>query len=365
MPNPNTIPWLHYQDIQIPDVAVRTEFENNILGGNFAEALQILRNNQNQLLGKSFIANTINVISSGILYLESKFNDNVLIFLSDLAAQYQNLINNFRRRGIWSATESYVPYNFVVYNDEIYLCIADSPVGTLPTDETYWLYLGLLGPKGAVGVDVNMQFDWNGATTYQPNDLVVYDNTLYVALKENINVIPGTDPTTWNIFLTSVDGYIVVGTTAPSAYVNNTVWFQTESDPLTATDVDTPILGQFFRWNENQAYWEPMYPNTFFSLVEYNTDTDAPPVKILDVNIETTEWVSASGQWTYSIDMSAYGIDLNTLWVLDILPGENITEAQYDIYNYITLSQLNNVITITYTESTRPTVALPIIIRAQ
>lgn len=365
MPNPNTIPWLHYQDIQIPDVEVRTEFENNILGGNFAEALQILRNNQNQLLGKAFIANTINVISSGILYLESKFNDNVLIFLSDLAAQYQNLINNFRRRGQWIATESYVPYNFVVYNNEIYLCIEDSPVGTLPTDETYWLYLGLLGPKGAIGVDVNMQFEWNGTTIYQPNDLVVYDNTLYVALKENINVIPGTDPTTWAVFLTSIEGYIVVGTTAPSAYVNNTVWFQTESDPLTATDVDTPILGQFFRWNENQTYWEPMYPNTFFSLVEYNADTDARPVKILDVNIEPAEWVSSNNQWTYDINMSTYGIDINMLWVLDILPGDNITEAQYEVYNYFELSQLNNVITIIYTEAARPTITVPITIRAQ
>ena len=65
MPNPNTIPWLHYQDIQIPDYNLQQLFMQYYKQGQHQEALSLLAGNSAQLKGKAFIASTINTIVSG------------------------------------------------------------------------------------------------------------------------------------------------------------------------------------------------------------------------------------------------------------------------------------------------------------
>ena len=263
MPNPNTLPSYHYQDIQIPDVSLQQQLQQYWATGQYSEALSLLSTNATQLQGKAFIADLINILSSGVLDLETRYNTAVPVFLSNLAAQYSTLISNFISQGTFSASVQYTPFNFVVYNSEVYMCISQPPIGTLPTDTTYWLYLGLRGEQGAPGIDVNMRYTWNNTNTYNPNDLVVYGTNIYVALVQNTGVTPGSDSNTWGIFIATAPGQINVGTAAPSKYVQNTVWFQTQVDPLTQT-TNTPLVGQFYRYNTDISDWEEMYPNVLF-----------------------------------------------------------------------------------------------------
>lgn len=353
MPNPNTIPWLHYQDIQIPDVTLQQQFKQYVLGGQYNQALALLTTNEQQLQGKAYIANTINTIASGILDLESRFNNGVTLFLSDLATQYNDLIINMKKAGTWNANTQYVPYNFVIYNQQIYMCLIEPPIGILPTSSYYWLYLGLRGETGAPGVNVTMQYDWNNGASYQPNDLVVYDNNIYVALKTNSGVTPGTDETTWLLFLVSVPGQIFIGTTAPQYYGQNTVWFQTQVDPLQATDT-TPIVGLFNRYNTEINDWEPMYPNTLFTWLD-NTSNYAPPAVFIDLTIQPNMWNNF--QYIY-----AYPELTETSWV-DIYPVTTMTSEQLQVYNELQLSFNGQNIVLTI--SSKPTVSLPIIIKIQ
>ena len=59
MANPNNLPYLRYQDIQIPDVQLRTQFQQFFQTGNYVEAISILSGNAAQLQGKAFIANNL------------------------------------------------------------------------------------------------------------------------------------------------------------------------------------------------------------------------------------------------------------------------------------------------------------------
>lgn len=354
MPNPNTIPWLHYQDIQIPDSTLQQQLQQYWASGNYSDALTLLTNNATQLQGKAFIASAINTITSGISMLENKYYQGVTVFLANLTSQYNTLINNFINKKSWFSTVQYVPYNFVVYQSKIYMCFSQPPIGTLPTNTTYWLYLDLQGAQGVPGVDVNMRYDWNATDTYNPNDLVVYGSTIYVALQTNTGVTPGTDPSIWLVFLVAAPGQIYVGTAAPQYPQQDVIWFQTQVDPLAQTTT-TPIIGLFNRYNEGSASWEPMYPNTVFTWID-GTANYAPSLVVENVTIQPTDW--SSQQYTYGYA----GLTANSF--VKVLPVSTFSDEQYALYNTLTISISGTDIVLTTTQTT-PTVALPIRIEIQ
>lgn len=354
MPNPNTLPSYHYQDIQIPDASLQQQLQQYWATGQYSQALSLLSTNATQLQGKAFIADLINILSSGVLDLETRYNTAVPVFLSSLATQYSTLISNFISQGTWNASVQYTPFNFVVYNSEVYMCISQPPTGTVPTDTTYWLYLGLRGEQGAPGIDVNMRYTWNSANTYNPNDLVVYGTNIYVALVQNTGVTPGSDSNTWGIFIATTPGQINVGTAAPSKYVQNTVWFQTQVDPLTQT-TNTPLVGQFYRYNTDISDWEEMYPNVLFRWLD-GYENYVPSAVEVNINIQPSYWQNQ--QFTYS-----YPTLTDTSFV-QIYPASGITAVQYAMYNTLSISVSGTTITLS-TSMTTPTSDVPIIIKIQ
>lgn len=354
MPNPNTLPSYRYQDIQIPDTTIRQQYKNYWTTGQYSQALSLLANNSTQLQGKAFIADVLNIIASGALNLEQKFNTGVPVFLSNLATQYSDLINNFINKGIWSYAIVYTPYNFVIYNNEIYMCIQETTAGILPTDNTYWLYLGLQGAKGDPGIDVNMRYTWNNSNTYNPNDLVVYGANIYVALAQNTNVVPSSNPSIWGIFITTTPGQIYVGTTAPMNPIQNTVWFETQVDPLAQTS-STPITGQFNRYNTSTSSWEEMYPNVLFRWLD-GFDDYAPVATKINITIQSTQWQNQEFVYSYPT--------LTTDNFVSVYPADGMTTDQYDIFNSLSVS-INGTNIVLSTSIATPIFELPIIIQIQ
>lgn len=353
MPNPNTLDWIYCQDIQISDVNLQQQYWQYFQNGQYTEALTLLSNNATQLEGKAFIANLCNVVATGITKVENDYNNAVPLFLSNLSAQYFSLINNFINKEIWNGDNEYKPYNFVLYNDDIYLCIAPAPVGTLPTDTNYWILLGLRGKTGAPGIDVNMRYQWNNTNTYNINDLVVYGTTIYVALVQNTGVTPGTDETIWGVFLISTPGEIYIGTSAPENPIQNMIWFETTTNPLEQSTV-TPLIGQFYLYNSTINNWEEMYPNMLFRWLD-GYDNYVSFISYIDLNIQPNQWINQS--YTYSYPF------LNANSLVYILPAEDINENQYVVYNSLTLTLSGN--NIILSTNLIPTVDLPLIIQIQ
>lgn len=318
--------------------------------GQYSQAFNLLNNNADPLKGKAYMAETINTIMNGILNLEGRFNDGVNLFLSNLASQYNDLVANLKLIGAWNNATQYRPYNFVVYNQQVYLCLKQPPIGNLPTNTTYWLYLGLRGEAGTPGVNVVMEYDWVADAAYQPNDLVVYENNIYVALKENTGVNPTTDPTTWLLFIQTNKGGINVSMTAPIASTDNVIWFKPQSDPAQATST-TPIIGQFYRYVSATNEWDEMYPNTIYTWVEGLEDY-APEAVVVPIAISKFNWIDNA--WSYTYDK------LTTQSVVSIFP-DGLNDEQQNIYNGLTLSISGT--TITLQSAITPTVDLPIRIR--
>lgn len=322
MANPNSLfPWLKYQDIQIADVALQTQFESYMSVGNYSQALSLLSNNRSQLQGKAWIGDTINILVNGIISVESLYNDNVIKFLSDLSKTLQSLVDNYRNAGTWIVGNEYKEMNFVAYDNEMYMALQDVPANTPITNTNYWLYIGLRGEQGASGVNVRQQYDYSFGKTYNINDLVVYQGQMYVALKSNTGVLP-TNSDTWLLYQRVVKATIHVSSAAPTEdLTNGKIWFKTQSDPY-AHLADTPIIGTFMKYQN--GVWEEMYPDTIFDWVEDKDQYREVGFEI-QTTIQTNEWNNLS------VDVSNSHITIDS--IINIIPQSNMNNAQWIEYN--------------------------------
>lgn len=322
MANPNSLfSWLKYQDIQIADIALRTQFESYMSVGNYSQALRLLSDNQLQLQGKAWIGDSINALVNGIITLESLYNDNVIKFLSDLSETLQSLVDNYRNVGTWIVGNEYKELNFVAYDNEMYMALQDVPANTPITNTNYWLYVGLRGEQGVAGVNVRQQYDYSSGKAYSINDLVVYQGQIYVALKSNTNVLP-TNSDTWLLYERVVKADIYVSNVAPTEeLINGKIWFKTQSDPY-AHLADTPIIGTFMMYQNGN--WEEMYPDTIFDWVE---DKD----QYREVGFEIDTIIEFSDIQAVDIRDSRITNDA----IVIVLPQYNITVEQWKDYNHI------------------------------
>ena len=96
----------------------------------------------------------------------------------------------------------YVKYNFVTYEIDgviqTYECLNDNtPIGTVPTDTTYWIPRVIRGEKGDSGLGLVPRGSWNSSVQYYKDDLVAYNNVLWVANEDNIGLYPNDSSTVW------------------------------------------------------------------------------------------------------------------------------------------------------------------------
>ena len=340
MPNPNkNIPYTYYQDIQTPDADLQSQLRNYFKTGQYQAAINLLNQNQAQLNTKAYVASVINQLTYGISYLETAFNNGVPVFLSNLTTDLNNLIGQFINRSQYNPSTQYKQFNFVVSNNDVYMALSDPPVGTAPTVEQYWLHLGLRGEQGSPGVDVTMKYDWVNTATYQPNDLVVYNGNIYVALQQNTNSPPGQNQDNWLLFVNIPRGQIYVSNTEPQGPYNDMIWFKTAVDPMTA-QANVGLVGTFNRYIASTQTWDEMYPNVLYTWIVDRALYRKQQVE-LDITIASSQWTGDPATWTYTYA----GLDDDS--VVNILPASGLNETQAEIYNNLDISIADTTITLT------------------
>lgn len=332
MPNPNKLfSWLKYQDVQIPDLTLRSQFQTLMQSGNYNQALLLLSNNRQRLQEKAWIGDSINTIVTGILAVENLYGNNVIKYLSDLTESLQSLVDNYRNYGTWIIGNEYKKMNFVAYNNEIYMALQDVPANTSITDTNYWLYVGLRGEQGASGVNVRQQYDYSPTKSYGINDIVVYQGQMYVAIKANTGSLP-TDNNNWLLYEKVIKATIYVNSTAPTDnLIEGKIWFKTQVSPYTYTGT-SPIIGTFMIYHDNGT-WEEMYPDTIFDWIE---DIDKYSVHgyDYDIVIKSTDWNNLS------YEFSNTNIDNDS--IVNILPQSNMTDIQWKQYSMLDTVTVSN-----------------------
>lgn len=219
------------QDIHIGDVNLKNQYVNRFLNGNYNDAFSILNNNQ--LNNKKLIADVVNTLSGKLTTLENNFYTNVTDFLANCLIDIQDFIDNLIYLGPWDSQTIYEKYNLVLYNNDVYMYISDTPsietppmasgpvsliidIAVTPSDslnngvviqggtlntgnilstsnlyvEGPWVKLEIRGATGAPGIGTTYIGQWNNIITYYQYNVVHYNDALWVAKATNSNVTP-------------------------------------------------------------------------------------------------------------------------------------------------------------------------------
>lgn len=256
--NKTLIPYLYFgegtgfdlikwQDLALKNESLRQQFMQYFREGYYSQALALITDNAD-IDSETVRPEVFNMINTSLTYLQNLYYNSVEVVLSEDEQQFQLMINNFINKKEFSATATYVPYNFVVYNQEIYMCLKATTAGILPTNTDYWLLIGLKGEIGATAIDTTLRYKWDYKITYSVKDVVTYDNILYVAKTRNNNSQPDTNPEDWEIFMKIPRAKIIVSAIEPNpdALVVGGQWWQVNkvypNKTVTVSDVNNISL---------------------------------------------------------------------------------------------------------------------------
>ena len=213
-----------FQDINLNELELKNQYYNEFLNGNIDNAQQIIKDNI-ELEKKVISAENFNNLILQILQLEQNYYDNFVNDLKKKNNEYQINIDNLINLQEFKVDKQYEINNFVFYNKEVYFCKKKAPIGTLPTDNTYWIYIGLKGDVGAKSLDVNYKGNWSSSNSYVKFDMVVYQNKLYVAKTTNRGKEPNVNLGDWLLVTEVVSSKIIVQKETPKLN-NKEIWFQ-------------------------------------------------------------------------------------------------------------------------------------------
>lgn len=212
------------------DAGLVEQIQNYILAGNFSAAANILNTNP-QLNGKIFNANDFNTLRDAILALERFYKNDVSLYVKNKQNEWQAEVDRFNFKGTYSPSVQYNQNNMVNYTTAngtlLYLCTAQPPVGTPPTNTSYWRILTLRGERGASGDGLSFNWIWDATTEYKLNDVVIYGANWWAATQTTRGNIPSGDSIYWTKILTALPAVqIPVTSVQPTDQILGDQWYQ-------------------------------------------------------------------------------------------------------------------------------------------
>lgn len=212
------------QDISIEEIQLKEKYYKFFIDGDIDNAKKIIEENDN-LKSKVLNSENLNKIIDNILLLENKYFDGVENKLNNHLNSYQININNLIYLNNYNSNEQYDVNNFVLYNDEIYYCYKKPNIGTLPTNNNYFIYLGLHGEKARNPLGVKYQGAWSSSKSYNKYDMVVYQNQLFVAEQSNRNKNPSSS-IEWSLQMKVEEQAIFISDVEPSSIKYGNIWIE-------------------------------------------------------------------------------------------------------------------------------------------
>ena len=218
------------QNITTTDAPLVRQFQSYMLAGNFASAQEVLNQIQNGTR-KILTPTYFNTLREAILALERFYKSDVEPYIDTKQAEWENIINQMLFMSTFNPTTQYQQNNYVLYTPTggtqmVYICTATPPVGTVPTNTSYWRVLTVRGSTGPSGPGASFRYEWNSGTSYSVDDVVTYENKWYIATQANTNQTPAEGSDYWNVILELVSLAYPVQANEPTSQDVGMLWFQ-------------------------------------------------------------------------------------------------------------------------------------------
>lgn len=171
-------------DMVSGDLTLVNQFRAYILAGDFASADSVLSSiiNSSQKLLR---AENINAWQESLEAMQRLYRDDYENFTEEKETEWEALVNNLIYLGSYSGATTYKKNNMVYYvsgdlaTSSTYIAIQDVPIGTIPTNTTYWRKFTVQGVSGTAPISLTYLGLWKPNLAYSKNNLVLYDGRLW------------------------------------------------------------------------------------------------------------------------------------------------------------------------------------------
>lgn len=218
------------QDIHHSDQSFRLEFYNAAESEDYDAMIDAVYDQNDEekeeLVGKGVIQEFYNGFIDAFLEAENFNQEGVIDELNDLYDEYNDYIYNLRYIGQYSSTTQYEIGNVILYNNNLYLVKVEKPAGTLPTNTTFCLKLGLRGEKGNTSLNLSGYTDWNNTTQYAAKKCVIYNNCLWAAKTSSTDKEPSIDSSYWTLVADYNKCVPYLSSSEPSYGTNGSLWLE-------------------------------------------------------------------------------------------------------------------------------------------
>lgn len=225
MANLSTFPttvdtFIEHYEIQASDITNVQTYQSLLVTPNLTPAQQSqLSQLTSTLRDKLISADDFNKLQDCITNLETFFLNNVNGYIQTQQQNFTATLQQFTYLGTYSATVTYQQWNIVTYNNNTYMCLINGTSGITPTNTTNWAEIapqGVQGIQGPAGAVLSYIGNYSSTATYEANNLVGYNNNIYICtVNGTTNIIP-TTTSNWNAFIaesTSIGNLALLDTT--------------------------------------------------------------------------------------------------------------------------------------------------------
>lgn len=226
--------FMTFLNIVASDGPLIAQYQQAMKAGNTTLANQILTQIP-QGTQKIITATDLNTLSQAMLAVERFYLTDIEPYVQNLQQSWLTTINQFSYKGVWQSGTSYVTNNLVSYTTSglnlVYIALSDVPVGTAPTNQTYWRLLTIQGQEGQSGEGLSYRQEWNNSSIYSVNDSVTYDGALWMALQPSQNREPSSNPQYWKMVMSLETTAYPIQDTEPTNLQVDGLWFNTSNNP--------------------------------------------------------------------------------------------------------------------------------------
>lgn len=175
-------------------------------------------------------ATKMNTIMNTVVALQRFYLTDIKPYIQTKQTDWENIINRFSYAGDYAVGTQYQVNNFVTYTvggeKQVFICTSNPPVGATPTNTNYWRPLTIKGATGQSGAGLTFRYEWSSSENYYAEDVVTYNNTVWNCLKDNKNVLPGSDSKTWQLIYTTSQDIYPFQSDEPTNISAGDLWFQ-------------------------------------------------------------------------------------------------------------------------------------------
>ena len=175
-------------------------------------------------------ATKMNKLMDTCVALQKFYLTDIQPYVENLQTEWTNRIEQFNYLGDYSASSLYAVNNFVTYTAigvrNVYICVKVPPIGTAPTNTTYWRKLSIQGLQGLSGENLSFRYGWKSDEIYYPQDVVVYDNVVWGCLIQNSNQTPQSGSIYWKTIYSPEQVVYPFSVEAPTNMQVGYLWFK-------------------------------------------------------------------------------------------------------------------------------------------